>query len=122
MKSPEDIKKGLRHCSEDGCKHCPYEDDCHLSDGGSELAADALAYIVQLERKLRAVEDIHIGKIAERINSEKLKAIDAEKAQLEHERITHWEKVMKLYEAKESIKYLARTMDELDNGMEDDLK
>lgn len=49
MKTPEDIKKGLRHCSEDGCKHCPYEDDCHLSDGGSELAADALAYIVQLE-------------------------------------------------------------------------
>lgn len=29
---------------------------------------------------------------------------------------------MKLYEAKESIKYLARMMDELDNGMEDDLK
>jgi hypothetical protein len=51
MKTPDEIKKGLRHCSEDGCKHCPYEDDCHLSDGGSELAADAHDYIVQLEAR-----------------------------------------------------------------------
>ena len=49
MKKPDEIKKGLRHCSEDGCKRCPYEDDCHISDGGSELAADALEYIRQLE-------------------------------------------------------------------------
>lgn len=49
MKTPEDIKKGLEHCCEAGCKHCPYEDDCHLSDGGSELASDTLEYIKKLE-------------------------------------------------------------------------
>ena len=52
MKTPNEIKKGLRHCSEDGCKRCPYEEDCHISDGGSELAADALDYIRQLEKQL----------------------------------------------------------------------
>lgn len=88
MKSPEDIKKGLEMCGviRGHCKGCPYDGEAECI---SNHSADALAYIVQLERKLRAVEDIHIGKIAERINSEKLKAIDAEKAQLEHERITH---------------------------------
>ena len=50
--TPGKIKKGLMHCCEAGCKHCPYEDDCHLSDGGSELAADALAYIRQLEAQV----------------------------------------------------------------------
>lgn len=51
-KTSEEIKNGLEHCCEAGCKHCPYEDDCHLSDGGSELAADALAYIRQLEAQV----------------------------------------------------------------------
>lgn len=52
MKTPDKIKNGLEHCCEAGCKHCPYKDDCHLSDGGSELAADALAYIQQLEAQV----------------------------------------------------------------------
>lgn len=45
------IKKGLEHCSEDGCKRCPYEEDCNMADGFSVLAYDALAYIQQLERE-----------------------------------------------------------------------
>ena len=56
------IKKGLEHCSEDGCKRCPYEEDCNMADGFSVLAYDALAYIQQLEaavpkRKMDAKEE-----------------------------------------------------------------
>lgn len=50
MKTPDEIKKGLRHCSDAVCKRCPYENDCHISYGGSESAADALEYIRQLEK------------------------------------------------------------------------
>ena len=52
MKKPEEIKKGLECCAEDGCKGCPYEDDCRMADGFSEVANDALAYIQQLEAKV----------------------------------------------------------------------
>lgn len=57
MKSPDEIKKGLRHCSEDGCKGCPYKEDCDMADGFSVLAYDALAYIKQLEAMQYAVKD-----------------------------------------------------------------
>ena len=50
MKTPEEIKEGLEHCSEDGCKGCNYEEDCNMADGFSVLAFDALAYIQQLEQ------------------------------------------------------------------------
>lgn len=53
MKTPEEIKKGLQHCSEDGCKGCNYEDDCDMADGFSVLASDALVYIQQLEKGQR---------------------------------------------------------------------
>ena len=53
MKSPDDIKKGLECCSEDGCKKCPYWEDCHMADGFSELAGDALALIQQLQEDLQ---------------------------------------------------------------------
>lgn len=56
MKSPSEIKKGLRHCSEDGCKGCNYKSDCDMADGFSVLAYDALAYIQQLEAELDAPE------------------------------------------------------------------
>ena len=52
MKTPEEIKKGLNHCSEDGCKQCPYKDDCDMADGFSVLAGDANAYIQQLENHI----------------------------------------------------------------------
>lgn len=56
---PEEIKKGLLHCSEDGCKGCNYEDDCNMADGFSVLAFDALAYIQQLEcERDAAVEEL----------------------------------------------------------------
>jgi len=58
-KTHDEIKKGLRHCSEDGCKGCPYEDDCHLSDGGSELARDVLILIQREAREKAALlEDL----------------------------------------------------------------
>ena len=50
-RTPDEIKKGLNHCSEDGCKQCPYKYDCDMADGFSVLAGDALAYIHQLERE-----------------------------------------------------------------------
>ncbi len=52
MKTPDEIKKGLNHCSEDGCKQCPYKDDCDMADGFSVLAGDANAYIQQLEARI----------------------------------------------------------------------
>lgn len=59
MKSPDEIKKGLECCSEDGCKKCPYWEDCKMADGFSELAGDALALIQQLEAERdAAVADI----------------------------------------------------------------
>lgn len=48
-KTPDEIRQGLKHCSEDGCKGCCYEHDCNMADGFSVLAYDALAYIRQLE-------------------------------------------------------------------------
>ena len=41
----EKVIKGLEHCSEDGCKDCPYESDCTMCDGFSILAKDALALL-----------------------------------------------------------------------------
>lgn len=63
-RTPDEIKKGLNHCSEDGCKQCPYKDDCDMADGFSVLAGDALAYIRQLEN--------HIGELTEKV--EQIKA------------------------------------------------
>lgn len=52
MKTPEIIKDGLNHCSEDGCNGCPYVEDCNMADGFSELAKDALTYIRMMETEL----------------------------------------------------------------------
>ena len=49
MKTPDEIKQGLQHCSEDCCKGCNYEEDCNMADGFSVLACDAFAYIEHLE-------------------------------------------------------------------------
>ena len=58
-RTPDEIKNGLNHCSEDGCKQCPYKYDCDMADGFSVLAGDAIAYIHQLERERdAAVEDL----------------------------------------------------------------
>ena len=59
-RTPDEIKKGLNHCSEDGCKQCPYKYDCDMADGFSVLAGDALAYIQQLEN--------HIGELTEKVS------------------------------------------------------
>lgn len=42
MADREKVLSGLEHCSEDGCKGCPYEQDCTMCDGFSVLAKDAL--------------------------------------------------------------------------------
>lgn len=47
----ERVKKGLKCCWEDGCKGCPYEENCQLGDGGSDLAGDTLEYIRGIEEK-----------------------------------------------------------------------
>ena len=59
MKTPDEIKNGLNHCSEDGHKQCPYNYDCNMADGFSVLAYDANAYIQQLEN--------HIGELTEKV-------------------------------------------------------
>ena len=58
-RTPDEIKKGLNHCSEDGCKQCPYKYDCDMADGFSVLAGDALAYIHRLEH--------HISELTENV-------------------------------------------------------
>lgn len=42
MPDMDKVIKALEHCSEDGCEGCPYEPDCLMADGFSELARDAL--------------------------------------------------------------------------------
>ena len=48
MKTPEEIKKGLECCADEGysCAECPYES---CSDDWNAVERDALAYIQQLE-------------------------------------------------------------------------
>lgn len=58
MKTPEEIKKGLDFCCDPIgvlCPSCPYSDN-EFEDGECEimLAADALAYIQQLENEVSA--------------------------------------------------------------------
>jgi len=45
MNDKDKVISGLEHCSEDGCKGCPYEQDCKMCDGFSLLAKDALELI-----------------------------------------------------------------------------
>ena len=56
MKTPDEIKKGLFCCWEDGCTTCPYDDDCTISENFMDVARDALTYIQQLEYRLAQVE------------------------------------------------------------------
>lgn len=49
MPDREKVIKGLEHCSEDGCKDCPYETDCTMCDGFSLLAKDALTLLKEQE-------------------------------------------------------------------------
>lgn len=56
MRTPKEIKQGLQHCAEDGCKGCNYEHDCYMADGFSVLAGDALDYIRQLEAERNAMK------------------------------------------------------------------
>lgn len=61
MKTPDDIKKGLEQCvkaesGETGCSGCPYIMSCVKEEDPDSIMADALAYIQQLEEKLKAYE------------------------------------------------------------------
>jgi hypothetical protein len=56
MKTPDEIKKGLFCCWEDGCATCPYDDDCTMEANFEQLAKDSLDYINQLESRLAQVE------------------------------------------------------------------
>lgn len=60
-KPVDEIKRGLRHCAEDGCRGCPYTADCDATDGFSTLAGDALNYIRQLEADLMQSQQANAG-------------------------------------------------------------
>ena len=53
MTDREKVIKGLEHCSEDGCKDCPYETDCIMADGFSELAKDVLELLKEQESTVK---------------------------------------------------------------------
>ena len=58
MKMPDEIKNGLNHCSENGCKQCPYDYDCDMADGFSVLAYDDVsAYIQHLENHIEELNE-----------------------------------------------------------------
>lgn len=53
MKTPEGIKRGLENCTRlGGCVSCPYFVDNTMAQCTPVLAADAIAYIQQLEAKI----------------------------------------------------------------------
>ena len=45
MNDKDKVISGLEHCSEDRCKGCPYDPDCTIYNGFSDLAKDALDLI-----------------------------------------------------------------------------
>ena len=55
MKTPDEIKKALKYHKDAGyCLDCPY--DCSSLGCSGRLAADALAYIEQLESRAEPVQ------------------------------------------------------------------
>lgn len=54
MKTPDEIKKGLRLCStwETNCEECPYNVGGKIFACGCKLKGDALAYIEQIEERI----------------------------------------------------------------------
>lgn len=63
MKTPEEIKKGLKFCTREHHSADPLCGSCPYDDGGFDMVActgslsqDALAYIRQLEQELAAVK------------------------------------------------------------------
>lgn len=57
MRTPDEIKTGLRYCSRDeyGCKECNYKEECDTTGAFAALSADALAYICHLEMERDAL-------------------------------------------------------------------
>lgn len=65
MKTPEEIKNGLKCCLT-SCKGCPYNDPTYC---GSALVRDAITYIRQLEdRPPMDAEPVRHGKWIEHLN------------------------------------------------------
>ena len=57
MKTPGEVKRGLDECTRlGGCVACPYFVDNTMAQCTPKLAADALAYIRQLEAKIAKYE------------------------------------------------------------------
>lgn len=74
MRTPEEIKQGLRHCAGDGCEGCNYESVCYGADGMTRLPGEALYYIMQLEAAHRTeyceaadYDCVELGKARKRI-------------------------------------------------------
>lgn len=51
-RTPDEIKKGLLHCERGKCKGCPYYDKCMMADAHTDLHADTLEYIQQIENQI----------------------------------------------------------------------
>ena len=47
MTDRKKVIDGLWHCTEYGCKGCPYEHDCKMTDGFNRLAKDAAEMLVE---------------------------------------------------------------------------
>lgn len=78
MKTPDEIKKGLLHCEREKCKGCPYYDKCMMADAHTDLHADALEYIRQIEN--------HIGELTKRYRSLKQRCLsESVLRRLQHE-------------------------------------
>lgn len=63
MPNREKVISGLTHCSEDGCKGCPYEDDCKTIDRFSLLARDALELLQEQEPRLLGIDELKEGDV-----------------------------------------------------------
>ena len=88
MKTPDEIKKGLKYCGamyewDGSCTGCPYERNDGECDGSMET--DAIAYIQQLESRLAQAErerDAAVGcieKVYNEISKPVYKVFDTER-------------------------------------------
>lgn len=58
MTDHDKVIKGLEHCADDGCKGCPYNEDCYMEDGLTALVRDALAMLKAQEPRVLKPNEI----------------------------------------------------------------
>jgi len=81
VKTPEEIKKGLKQCAEtETCENCDYRDDCMQELKNAPLTKDALAYIQQLEDAVKFYGDTN------QLLDNRIAKLESRLAQAERER------------------------------------